>query len=1541
MSCFAFLDTTKQLRGPEGLAEFKKDLTGLIEQMKNRQYNGDSAPELVFFSPIAHENLETPNLPDGTANNQQLAIYSQAMQEICARQSVGFVDLFQISQRLYQQSEKPLTMNGIHLLDHGNRLVAREIIPQLFGVSDLPTDLQLARLREAILEKNYYWFSRYRVVDGYNVFGGRSKLAWFGQSNADVMKREMEIFDVMTANRDQRVWAVAQGDDLEVTDDNLPPLLVVKTNKEGPLEGGAFPYLGAEEAISKMTVHDGMQVNLFASEEEFPRLINPVQMAVDTDSRLWVSVWESYPHWNPTQPRKDALVILPDENRDGKADDCIIFADELNSITGFEFWGGGVLVAAPPEIWFLKDTDGDDKADLKIRMLQGISSADSHHSANALLIGPDGWLYFSRGIFNVANFETPTQTYRSERSGVHRFNPRTFEVEFHFPIGPNPHGDVFDRWGYQFANDGTGGTGSYINIGKGIGNKQWFQQRIRPVPANGILSSSHFPSGIDGNFLISNAIGFLGVAQHKIQYDGADITCKEIEPILYSDDPNFRPSDMEVGGDGALYISDWHNSLIGHMQHNMRDPNRDHTHGRVYRVTYADRDLLQPPKMKGKPIAEVCENFFSRENGTRYRARLELSGRDTPQVIIGVNEFASQLDPKAAAVERDQAQALLECLWVHEEHRVPNLELLQKVFQAEDPRVRAAAIRTLGHWFERLNAGEQTLIRAARDESALVRAEALKAAVELKGPVASEAFFEVATRKLDPELNTVIRYAKRQLDIEDLVQNRLSAGSKLSAANTQYVLENGSMRDLLRMAPTTEVYRAILQRNSASVQQLDDALTRLAKDTNASKINLLVELINNAQNQEQGNVAHLGQLLASQPIVELKKVQKEVEDLAINGANSDIKRSGYAAWVAAAGPDDAFLAASKNRERLRDFLDAVPSVNLDARKSLYPKIEPLIFELPISLSPEATGGRQSPGVEANYYSPHARSAAIEELQDRQPVATSTITQFELTVPDGQTRDKFSNLFRSNLLIPKSGTYRFFTTSDDGSRLYIGNQLVVDNDGDHGMQEESGEIELSAGSHPIAVVYFNSGGSNGLAVEWEGPGFKKQAISSARLMTRDADSLHDIAIRALSAIPGREAEKFNALTKLMALGRNRSSAITGLLQLPPDSWNKSEVGPLVDNLLAYLSEMPARYRTSGVALEAMKLTRSLGTAFSKDDANDLEQRLSRLDVRVIAIGTVPHRMIYDKEIIVVEAGKPVEFRFSNTDSMPHNFAITVPGALQEIGELAEATANTPDAQTRHYIPVSDKILLSSKLLQPGQDQALSFEAPTEVGVYPYVCTYPGHWRRMHGALYVVASFEEYAADPDEYLANHPLPIMDEMLQLNTRGQEWKVEDLIGDVKMPMKRSYEVGQAAFRAANCIACHKFNGEGQVFGPDLATLDDQKRNTEYLLRAIIEPSKDIDEKYSTTMFLLADGQTKTGMVMEEGDDDVKIVIDPLAKDQLTIIAQEDIDARKKSDISPMPMGMVDKLSREEIIDLIAYIYSRGDEKHKMFEGSHDHHGQ
>ena len=1541
---FCFFGYNESLRGDAGLASFEQDLATMIQEMRSQKYNGNSPPQLVIFSPIAHENLYSPHLPDGTANNANLKKYTAAMKEVCRNANVLFVDLFSPTQRLYAQSTDPLTLNGIHLLDHGNKAVAKVAMSQLFPGRELPTHVE--PLRQAVLDKNHHWFNRYRVVDGFNVFGGRSTLAWHNQSNADVMKREMEMFDVMTENRDRKIWAVATGRQFQVKDDNLPPELEVKTNKAGPLPDGEWPYLDGEQAIEKMTIAEGMQVNLFASEKEFPRLINPVQIAVDTDGRLWASVWPSYPHWNPAEPPRDALVILPDENGDGKADELIVFADELNSVTGFEFWNGGVLVAAPPELWFLKDTDGDNKADQKIRMLQGVSSADTHHSANAMVLGPDGWLYYSRGIFNVANFETPTKTFRSGSSGVHRFNPRTFEFEFHFPIGPNPHGDVFDRWGYQFANDGTGGTGSYVNLGKGIGNKQWFQKRVRPVAATGILSSGHFPKQHEGNFLICNTIGFLGVLQHEVKYNGADITATEVEPILVSTDPNFRPSDIEVGGDGALYVSDWHNTLIGHMQHNMRDPNRDHEHGRIYRVTAKGRPLTPVVKLKGKPISEVCESFFAPANSTRYRARLELSGRQAADIVTQVQAFADQLDPAKASPTRDESQALLEALWVFEEQRITNLGLLAKVFQADEPRIRAAAIRTLGHWSGRVSDWEPLLLAAASDRSPLVRAEALKAAVEFADPtMTSEVFFAVGSRTTDPELETVLAYVRKSIDIDAVIRQTLSAGKKLSPAARAYTLKNASIPALLEMEQTEDIFRAILTRNSASPENLSYALTGLAKATKQAPLDVLMTLIGEARSNPDSNVINLGKVLVSQSPQDLQRVRDQIESIAVKGETPELKRLGYAAWVAAAGPNDAFLAASKNKENLRDFLDAVPTVDKTVRGQLFAKVRPLMLELPTHLAAEAAGSELSePGIRVEYYYPSAKDVAIETLDQLEPKATGVVPRIELNVPQRKQPDQFALRFTGNILVPRSGTYTFFIGSDDGSRIYLDGRLLINNDGLHGMVEKSASIDLAAGSHALVVTYFDNGGGDGLRVSWQGPGLKRQSIAEDRLSINGGETIHDTAIAALASIPGHDPQKAVALAQVIALGKHRPAAIKALRTVPNEAITTALAKPLIDNLIGFLSGIPAKFRTGTAATDAIALTNSLSAKLPAELQRSVQDRLKNLDVRVIAIGTVSHRMIYDKEKIAVQAGKPVEFRFSNTDAMPHNFAIVSPGALQEVGELAEATGRDPDAMDRAYIPKSDKVLLGSQLLQPGESQAISFDAPTQPGVYPYVCTYPGHWRRMFGALYVVDNLDEYMANPASYLEKANLPVLDDLLKRNTRSHAWTYDELATGIQpLPGGRSWEVGKELFKVASCTGCHKIGNEGNVFGPDLTKLTEKKHTVQSILLAMVDPSKEIDEKYQSNSFVLDDGRLLTGMIMEEDDDTVKIVINPLAKDQVTVLEKDAIVGRKKATVSLMPTGLLDKLTQEEILDLLAYVYAKGDKKHALFEdhSQHEHHHQ
>jgi putative heme-binding domain-containing protein len=295
-------------------------------------------------------------------------------------------------------------------------------------------------------------------------------------------------------------------------------------------------------------------------------------------------------------------------------------------------------------------------------------------------------------------------------------------------------------------------------------------------------------------------------------------------------------------------------------------------------------------------------------------------------------------------------------------------------------------------------------------------------------------------------------------------------------------------------------------------------------------------------------------------------------------------------------------------------------------------------------------------------------------------------------------------------------------------------------------------------------------------------------------------------------------------------------------------------------------------------------------------------------------------------------------FENTDIMPHNFVVTKPGALEAIGLLGESSSTMPGALERNYVPQSDQILVSSRLLAPRDSQKISFTAPSRPGVYPYVCTYPGHWRRMFGAFYVVEDIAAYLADPTGYLDAHPLPILDDLLKNNRPRKEWTFDDLASAVEgLDRGRSFANGKQIFEVASCVSCHKMNGVGVQVGPDLTQLDPKMTRSE-ILRSLLEPSAKIDEKYQTQVFALKSGKVVTGLVLETTPEAYKIVENPMAKTPPILVNKAEIDEQSKSTVSLMPKGLLDKLTREEILDLMAYIVGKGDPKSPLFQGQHQH---
>jgi putative heme-binding domain-containing protein len=332
-------------------------------------------------------------------------------------------------------------------------------------------------------------------------------------------------------------------------------------------------------------------------------------------------------------------------------------------------------------------------------------------------------------------------------------------------------------------------------------------------------------------------------------------------------------------------------------------------------------------------------------------------------------------------------------------------------------------------------------------------------------------------------------------------------------------------------------------------------------------------------------------------------------------------------------------------------------------------------------------------------------------------------------------------------------------------------------------------------------------------------------------------------------------------------------------------------------------------------------------------------LADLAVRVLRVGTLPERMAYDQETLVVQAGKPVEFIFSNDDLMPHNLVVVKPGTLEEVGLAGEASATAADAASRQFVPRSDKILLASRLLQTRESQQLAFTAPTEPGVYPYVCTYPGHWRRMYGALVVVPDLAAWQSDPEGYLKKTALTAKDPLLADRRERKEWKMEDLSQAVGMlETGRDFAKGKKLFESASCISCHKIEDKGNAFGPKLAELD-PKWTPADVLREILDPSKKIDAKYQSDVITLDNGKVVTGLAVAEDKDSISLVENPLSSVNPTVVSKARIESREKSKVSLMPKGLLDKLSKDEILDLLAYVYAKGDRTHNLFrKDGHGH---
>jgi putative heme-binding domain-containing protein len=517
-----------------------------------------------------------------------------------------------------------------------------------------------------------------------------------------------------------------------------------------------FPIPDPDPEIERksFTVADGFEVNLFAAD---PLIAKPLQINFDPGGRLWIASSEVYPQIKPGETANDKVLVVEDRDHDGRADATSVFAQGLLIPTGIEPGDGGVYVANSTELLHFKDTNGDGKADATRVVLSGFGTEDTHHILHTLRWGYDGMLYFNQSIYIHSHIETPHGVKRLAGGGIWQFRPETMELDVFIHGLVNPWGHHFNRWGQSFATDGAGGEGinycipgayyftapDAVRILKGLnpGSPKYCGLEV--------VSGRHMPEAWQGSLLTNDFRGNR-VCRFVLSDDGAGFAAREQTELIKSNHVAFRPIDIKMGPDGAIYIADWYNPIIQHGEVDFRDPRRDHTRGRIWRVTAKGRPLVARPTLVNATNEALLEALKAPEDWTRHQAKRVLKERGPKKVIPSLAQWVKNLDRNDPDCEHHR----LEALWTYEALDVAEPALLQALLDSKDGRVRAAATRIVPFWKGRL--ADPTALLAVRtsDQDPRVRLEAVRGLAQLPS-MASAGF---ALGALDRAIDTFLEY---------------------------------------------------------------------------------------------------------------------------------------------------------------------------------------------------------------------------------------------------------------------------------------------------------------------------------------------------------------------------------------------------------------------------------------------------------------------------------------------------------------------------------------------------------------------------------------------------------------------------------------------------------------------------------------------------------------------------------------------------------------------------------------------------------------
>lgn len=504
---------------------------------------------------------------------------------------------------------------------------------------------------------------------------------------------------------------------------------------------------------------EGFEIELYASE---PDIGKPINITFDAKGRMWVTQSFEYPF--PAEPGKgsDRITILEDTDDDGVADRFTHFSDTLNIPIGVFPVQDGAVAYSIPNVYRFTDNNGDGKADSRKVIFGPFQHRDTHGMVNNFMRGYDGWIHACHGFTNrstVAGADGDSITMIS--GNTFRFLPDGSRVE-HMTHGRiNPFGLAYDELGYLYSTDCH--TSPLYQLIRGADYTQWgkeegmgFAPDMKPLEREATALAGiayyadvHFPREYQSNFYIGDPVASR-VYRNSFSFKESTPVGKLEEEFVLSEDPWFRPVDVKLGPDGALYIADFYNSIIGHYEVPLTHPKRDRIRGRIWRITYKGKSH----SLKDLTTASVDELLTALDHDNLV---VRLAAADQLSERIGI----SGAESIKAMVDRENASTreYIHGLWVLQRIGALNDNLIKSSASHDDPVVRLHTMRILA---ER-QLGDQAsfdLVRTALDDK---DPHVKRAATELlvKFPEMASLERALAERKNVPDEDTHQLYTTR------------------------------------------------------------------------------------------------------------------------------------------------------------------------------------------------------------------------------------------------------------------------------------------------------------------------------------------------------------------------------------------------------------------------------------------------------------------------------------------------------------------------------------------------------------------------------------------------------------------------------------------------------------------------------------------------------------------------------------------------------------------------------------------------------------